>query len=75
MKLAQHTFSGLFGTFLFNSLKDAIKNGCDPNDTDEHRHRCFQVWSYLGKHNTEYLASFKCFFKLFFIKISQSCFS
>uniref|UniRef100_A0A915MLI1 Myotubularin phosphatase domain-containing protein n=1 Tax=Meloidogyne javanica TaxID=6303 RepID=A0A915MLI1_MELJA len=54
MKLAQHTFSGLFGTFLFNSLKDAIKNGCDPNDTDEHRHRCFQVWSYLGKHNTEF---------------------
>ncbi|KAL7078190.1 hypothetical protein ACQ4LE_002056 [Meloidogyne hapla] len=54
MKLAQHTFSGLFGTFLFNSLKDAIKNGCDPNDPDEHRHRCFQVWSYLGKHNTEF---------------------
>lgn len=28
MKLAQHTYSGLFGSFLFNTIKDAAKSGC-----------------------------------------------
>jgi hypothetical protein len=50
MKLVQHTFSGLFGTFLFNSIKEAAKNGCDPDGPEQ---KCYQIWSYLGKHNTE----------------------
>ena len=53
MKLVQHTFSGLFGTFLFNSIREAVENHCDPNEWDEQKLQCYQVWSYLGKHNSE----------------------
>uniref|UniRef100_A0A914HBM8 Myotubularin phosphatase domain-containing protein n=1 Tax=Globodera rostochiensis TaxID=31243 RepID=A0A914HBM8_GLORO len=57
MKLVQHTFSGLFGTFIFNSLKEAAEHGgatVDTPDNGPKQQRCFQVWQYLGAHNTEF---------------------
>lgn len=53
MKLVQHTFSGLFGTFIFNSIRESVAAGCDPNNPDTQQ--CFQVWQYLGKHNDEFV--------------------
>ncbi|KAL3068420.1 hypothetical protein niasHT_030711 [Heterodera trifolii] len=56
MKLVQHTFSGLFGTFIFNSLKEAAEHGGANVDTDEEAkpQQCYQVWQYLGAHNAEF---------------------
>uniref|UniRef100_A0A915DG96 Myotubularin phosphatase domain-containing protein n=1 Tax=Ditylenchus dipsaci TaxID=166011 RepID=A0A915DG96_9BILA len=55
-KLAQHTYSGLFSSFLFNSIKDAVKvlscsksNNQTAQKTDELR--AFSIWDYLGKQN------------------------
>ncbi|PAV56071.1 hypothetical protein WR25_01105 isoform A [Diploscapter pachys] len=52
IKLARHTYSGLFETFLFNSLKqknDVIKEtmpgGSEP----------ISIWQYLGDHNEEFV--------------------
>lgn len=53
MKLLQHTFSGLFGTFLFNSICEARKYECDPN-LEVNKQKCYQVWDYLGRHNIEF---------------------
>uniref|UniRef100_A0A1I7XB52 Phosphatidylinositol-3-phosphatase n=1 Tax=Heterorhabditis bacteriophora TaxID=37862 RepID=A0A1I7XB52_HETBA len=47
IKLAQHTYSGLFATFLFNSIKDARKMENEMNI------KPVSIFRYLGEHNEE----------------------
>ncbi|VDN52879.1 unnamed protein product [Dracunculus medinensis] len=42
VKLALHTYSGLFGTFLFNSLKQKVQIFKEAGDPD-----MFSIWAYL----------------------------
>lgn len=39
MKLVQHTYSGLFSSFLFNNIKDSIKAGCTQHVKAVESHR------------------------------------
>lgn len=67
LKLLQHSYSGLFGSFLFNSIKEAADAGCvnlPPEAPLEGLSaysekptfsRTFSIWSYLGSHNQEFL--------------------
>lgn len=67
----QHTYSGLFSSFIFNNLKEAGIAGCvrldEPRNVTSSRlahlfldgrsiiPRSFSVFDYLGKHNAEFL--------------------
>lgn len=48
VKLAQHCYSGLFGTFLHNSLSDARKAMTEKNGD-----KLISIWRYLHKDNDE----------------------
>uniref|UniRef100_A0A7E4VM41 Phosphatidylinositol-3-phosphatase n=1 Tax=Panagrellus redivivus TaxID=6233 RepID=A0A7E4VM41_PANRE len=64
MKLAQHSYSGLFGTFLFNNMKEAkrcsVMYDTDNSSTESDfsainsMPSMFSVWDYLGRHNPEF---------------------
>jgi myotubularin-related protein 3/4 len=69
MKLAQHSYSGMFGNFLFNSVKDAasqtviwqsndeVSSNAETEDGVEQFNpvNLFFVWDYLGKHNHKFV--------------------
>ena len=62
MKLAQHSYSGLFGTFLFNSVADAstcsVQTGRDNYDADSvslDAVGLFTVWDYLNEENKQFV--------------------
>ncbi|KAE9551168.1 hypothetical protein FO519_005613 [Halicephalobus sp. NKZ332] len=62
MKLAQHSYSGLFGTFLFNSVADAsaysVQTGRDNYDADSvsiDAVELFTVWDYLNEENKQFV--------------------
>lgn len=61
MKLAQHSYSGIFGDFLFNSTKDALAHSVLPQ-SDEYGAEVkismaslFVVWDYLRKDNPKFV--------------------
>uniref|UniRef100_A0A8R1I2E3 phosphatidylinositol-3,5-bisphosphate 3-phosphatase n=1 Tax=Caenorhabditis japonica TaxID=281687 RepID=A0A8R1I2E3_CAEJA len=49
IKLAKHAYSGLFGTFLFNSHKERNEAMAKKNGT------LVEIWRYIGKHNHIYV--------------------
>ena len=62
MKLAQHSYSGLFGTFLFNSVADAsaysVQTGRDNYEADSvsiDAVELFTVWDYLNEENKQFI--------------------
>lgn len=62
MKLAQHCYSGLFGTFLFNSIADANTHGVQTGQENfedsfikEDAVELFSVWDYLNDENKEFI--------------------
>ncbi|KIH63289.1 hypothetical protein ANCDUO_06411 [Ancylostoma duodenale] len=51
IKLAQHAYSGLFGTFLFNSRRDSKMM------KEEMKEEPVSIWRFLGKHNEQVVSS------------------
>ncbi|CAB3402048.1 unnamed protein product [Caenorhabditis bovis] len=49
IKLAQHSYSGLFGTFLFNSQKE-MREALTNRDIE-----LVEIWRYLGDHHQEFV--------------------
>ncbi|KAI6188498.1 Phosphatidylinositol-3-phosphate phosphatase [Aphelenchoides besseyi] len=66
MKLAQHQYSGMFGTFLFNNYREFLSSGefvvdssntpvFDNKNETNTRIELISVFDYLGKHNTTFV--------------------
>lgn len=62
MKLAQHSYSGIFGDFLFNSIKDASAHSILQQSSDDdlgvenlNAVSLFSVWDYLRKDNLKFV--------------------
>ncbi|EPB68931.1 hypothetical protein ANCCEY_11984 [Ancylostoma ceylanicum] len=51
IKLAQHAYSGLFGTFLFNSRRESKMM------KEEMKEEPVSIWRFLGKHNEQVVSS------------------